>query len=99
MNVVRALSGLAALTTATLFAAHLVKVFRPVILPTLRQLGREPTTFFARRADGKPINPVHREDHCHSRRTVHRHHPPHRFVLHAGERYLPSDYARPAVPR
>jgi len=52
MNLLRIISGLGSLGIATVLAFHLVVAFRPLILPTLRQLGEEPTTYFVMRVAG-----------------------------------------------
>jgi hypothetical protein len=45
MNIIRVIGGLIAFGVAGVLAFRLVLVL-PVVLPTFRQLGQEPTTFF-----------------------------------------------------
>ena len=52
MNVLRVIGGIGSLGLAAVLAFHLAVAFRPLILPTLRQLGEERTTYFIMRVAG-----------------------------------------------
>lgn len=56
MNALRVIGGIASLGLAALLAFHLTVAFRPIILPTLRQLGKEQTTYFVLRAAGLTLS-------------------------------------------
>jgi len=47
MNAIRAVGAVGSLGLALTLLFHFVSALLPVLLPTLRQLGQEPTTYFA----------------------------------------------------
>jgi len=52
MRVARIICGAVSFGIAAILALHLAQVFRPVILPGLRQLGKEETTYFVMHVAG-----------------------------------------------
>ena len=46
MNALRLFGGVVGIGIAGVLAFHLIAVLRPIVLPTLRELGQEQTTFF-----------------------------------------------------
>ena len=52
MNTIRAVGVTGSLGLALMLLFHFVGALRPVLLPTLRQLGQEPTTYFVLRIAG-----------------------------------------------
>jgi len=52
MSALRAAGAIGSFGIAAVLLFHFAKVLRPVLLPTLRQLGQEQTTFFVLRIAG-----------------------------------------------
>ena len=52
MNALRVFVGIACLGIASVMAWHVASLVRPVLLPTVRQLGDEETVFFVLRIAG-----------------------------------------------
>jgi hypothetical protein len=58
MNMLRVIGGIGSLSLVAVLAFHLAVAFRPLILPTLRQLGKEQTTYFVMRVAGFSLSGI-----------------------------------------
>jgi hypothetical protein len=59
MSALRVIGGIVSLGLAALLAFHLAVVFRPLILPILRQVGKEETVYFVVRVAGLTFSGWH----------------------------------------